>query len=95
MLIKVKRFFISAVYGNVDEGRILAVSDFKGEQFINAGLAEEIVTPAVDVASFQAPVEVEAGSSLPVDQASQSQTASASEGGVKKVVYKKGKKSAK
>ena len=95
MLIKVKRFFISSVFGNVDEGRVLDVSDIKGRQLIGAGLAVEhgvAVSTEQKQSSFQSPVGAgKAGSSLPADQASQKQTASESAPGAKKVTYRKPK----
>lgn len=95
MIIKVKRFFISSVFGNVDEGRVLDVSDSKGKQLIQAGLAFELtktVSMEMNQSSFQSPVGAgKAGASLPADQASQKQTVNESAPGAKKVTYRKPK----
>lgn len=95
MLVRVKRFFISSVFGNVDEGRVLDVSDSKGRQLIGAGLAvEHGKTTATEQkqSSFQSPVEAgQAGASLPAGQALQKETVSVSAPGAKKVTYRKPK----
>lgn len=97
MLVKVKRFFISSVYGNVDEGRILDISDAKAKQLIAAGLVSVYASSVADVAkqsSFHSPVEADqAGSLSQADQALQNKTVSESEPGEKKVTYRKKRKS--
>ena len=93
MRISAVRFFISSIYGNVDVGRVLDISDSKANQLVRAGLAKEIVTENAvgkKPSSFQYPVEAKpSGSSLPADQASQEKIASVSDVGGKKVKYRK------
>jgi hypothetical protein len=96
MLVRVKRFFISSVFGNVDEGRILDVDDRKAKQLIDAGLAAPHIKQPVAQApasSFQQPVGVATPGPLSqADQASQNTTASSSDSGAKRVIYRKPKR---
>ena len=93
MIVRAKRFFISSVFGNVDAGRIIDMSDSKAKQLIDAGLVSPLAVqapPKVEASNFPSPVEAgKVGSSLPVGQVSQKQTVSASEFGEKKVLYRK------
>ena len=95
MLVRVKRFFISSTFGNVDEGRILDLSDAKAKQLIGAGLACEHVSPVSvsrPASSFQSPVEAnQPGSLSPAGQALQKETVKSSEAGEPKVTYRKKK----
>lgn len=102
MRIKVKRFFISTVYGNVDEGRILDVPEAHGKHFIDNGLAEEVKSagpvdvqknPEVKPTGFSNPVvtsQKPVGSSLQADQALPKKTVRPSESGARTRGQKKG-----
>lgn len=95
MIVKAKRFFISSVFGNVDAGRVIEMSDSKAKQLIDAGLVavHEIQTPPkVEASSFPSPVEADtAGSSLPAGQVLPSPIVKESVAGAK-VIYRKRRK---
>ena len=92
MIVKAVRPFISAQFGNVDPGRVIEMTDAKARFLIGSGLVVEHTNPLSvgRQASFQSPVDVkQAGSLLPVDQASVQKTAKPSEGGARNVTYRK------
>lgn len=94
MRVRAKRFFISSVLGNVDEGQVLTVSDAHGKHLIENGLADRITSagpegegsaiirhPLGSPAPAPAAQKPTLGSSLLVGQASQGQTVKSSECG--------------
>ena len=95
MIVKALRPFISSQFGNVSPGRVLDVPDAKARFLVRSGLVKEQASPLPNgsSSSFQNPVDAKAGSSLPADQASQKETVKLSEGGKKKVTYRKREKS--
>jgi hypothetical protein len=93
MIVRANRFFISSVFGNVDAGRVIEMSDGKAKQLIGAGLVTAVAVreiPKVEASNFHSPVEAgRVGSLSPAGQVSQKQIVSASEFGEKKVLYRK------
>lgn len=90
MRVKVERFFISTVFGNVDPGRVLTVSESQGKMLIDNGLASRIVEagpasvqPKAGATNFSRPAPAN-GSSSPAAPALPLKTASKSKNGGQK-----------
>ncbi len=94
MLVKATRFFISSIYGNVEAGKILEMSDARGQQHIDSGLAVLHANPLEVNSPFSLPVGAKPfGSALPAAQVSPKKIVKGSEFGIEKKVTakKKGK----
>lgn len=101
MLVRSNKFFISAVFGNVDEGEVLNVSEAQAKLFIENGLASLVEAgpsgdkPKVETKPtvFHSPVEPQEapGSSLPADPVSHKKIVSESGHGAKSKKGKTGK----